>query len=377
MSNITYIYQISDESISTSISIFAAKFAVAFGFLLLLPCMLCCIREKKFNLKNTFHIKNYKELDLEDVELTKVTCSIYDKKKKKDTNKQQIVTEPQNADVEAQLVENEERPKKKYVYFKFDNLNIKIVGNKNKDDDPFQSLNKFVNVILKSVDPTEYEVLLVISSPGGYAFQFELAYSDVKRLTNNGFKVTALIDDYCASGGYMLACACNKIICNKYAKIGSVGVIMKTFNYYNMIEKIGVKQKTFKTGKYKAGFPDGEEYTEEDCKIVEEEINETFDVFKKMVLESRPDIDIELITSAKVWYGYDALLNKLVDQISGVDEYCDNLNKNHDIYVFIPKNKKKSMIKESIDDLVDYSANIVANKFKELISSDQNKFKFL
>lgn len=118
---------------------------------------------------------------------------------------------------------------------------------------------------------------------GGYAFRFERSYSDLMRLRSYGFHITALIDTICASGGYMLACGCNRIICSPYAQIGSVGVITKIHNYSKMIDKIGIEEKTFSTGKYKAGFPQGAPYTQEDVDITNELVDDTLVSFKQIV----------------------------------------------------------------------------------------------
>jgi len=243
-----------------------------------------------------------------------------------------------------------EEQKKKYILYRFNNLNdnvrkkidIGMISSSGKDTDPFINLEAFVNIVLKTCDPKNIEILLHISSPGGVAYKFEKLYSSVKRLSGAGYKITALIDDICASGGYMLACACDKIVCSKYSKIGSVGVIAGTCNYYELTKKIGFEVKTFKTGKYKNSFPTGEPYSEEDVERMNEMMFETLGVFGDIVKSARhlDDEKMHDVLSARVWYGMNAIEKGLVDEISLSEEYLQKLSESGSIYIVVPKEAK-------------------------------------
>jgi len=237
--------------------------------------------------------------------------------------------------------------KKKYVCFTFDNLSPMLrpsgaMGMGDEDEDPFCALNDFVNVVVASCAPTDTEVLLIIASPGGYAFKFEQSYSDLLRLRGHGFKVTGIVDSICASGGYMLACGCNRIVCSPYAQIGSVGVIAQMHNYSKLLDKVGVEAKTFATGKYKAGFPGGEPYTEDDVEITRELIGDTLGVFRRIVQTARAQADIDQLLTARVWYGQEALDRHMVDElIVTSDDFLCRLCKPEgaEVFMFEPGGK--------------------------------------
>ena len=222
-----------------------------------------------------------------------------------------------------------------YLHYSFDNMNDSndsgantVLANINDDSqNVFRDLEAFVNIVLKTVDPKEVVILLKISSPGGYAYKFELAYTHLMRLRSAKFQLIALVDDICASGGYMLASACNTIICAEYANIGSIGVVASMYNYYDLIKKIGVVEKTLTTGAYKRPFPSGEPFEQEHTDRVNESIQEVLEIFKNIVQKSRnlTDDEIKEILSAKVWYGKKALEKKLVDRICSSSEYLDEL----------------------------------------------------
>lgn len=242
--------------------------------------------------------------------------------------------------------------KKIHVMYTFDNLHESSYDF-NESLDVFSSLEIFVNIVLDTFDPIEVGVLLKISSPGGYAYQFERSFTYVSRLRAAGFELIALIDDICASGGYMLACACNKIVCSEYANIGSVGVVMSTYNYHNLGQKIGIEEKTFTTGPYKRIFPSGEPYDDEDIQRVKECVNTTLSVFKEIVKNSRNLTDDELSTilSANVWYGKQAQEKKLVDDIMTSYDYVEKLIQNDiDIYIIhqSPTDSKLNSFFESL-----------------------------
>jgi signal peptide peptidase SppA len=238
---------------------------------------------------------------------------------------------------------------KKYIMYKFNNLNdekkglnMGLISSSGNRTDPFNNLEIFVNIVLKTCNSKNTEILLHISSPGGVAYKFEKLYTSVKRLSDVGFKITALIDDICASGGYMLACACDKIVCSKYSQIGSVGVIAEVVNYHELSKKVGLDIKTFKTGKYKDGFPSGEPYTDEDIDKMNMMMFDTLEVFSDIVKSARGFSveQMEEILSAKVWYGTKALEKKLIDEISLSEDYLNKLESDGEIFIIVPKNDK-------------------------------------
>ena len=231
--------------------------------------------------------------------------------------------------------------KVKYLYYTFDNLST--------TGDQFEKLENFVNITLDTCKSDSFEILLKISSPGGAAYQFEKAYSNLIRLKDKNFKLTALVDDICASGGYMLACACDKIVCSQYAKIGSIGVRADTTNCHKLLKyKLGVDYRTFKTGDYKDMIPFGEECTQEHIDRMAEMMNETLKDFKTIVQTNRKLSDDHMITalSAKVWPGYVAVELGLVDEIIMPSTYIETLANDNDIFVITSENEKESYIKE-------------------------------
>jgi Peptidase family S49 len=144
---------------------------------------------------------------------------------------------------------------KVYLVYDFDTLNpISRTGihlHNEKLVSGFENFASFISYVIHNFNPNSTNVIVRISSPGGAAYQFAKLYTSIKRLNKMGFNTTAFIDDICASGGYMIACAFDNIYATETAQIGSVGVTMKHTNYHGLLEMLGIKEKIFGTGKYK------------------------------------------------------------------------------------------------------------------------------
>jgi ClpP class serine protease len=158
------------------------------------------------------------------------------KKKNKEKNKEG------NKDKEDKEDKEDNKEIKNYLFFDFDQMNDEskmsnIIDKKTKCN--FNDLEYFVSYVITNYKSENTTVLIRISSHGGYAYLFERARDYLLRLKHHDFMTIAFIDDICASGGYMLACACTKIICTETSKIGSVGVLTSYVNFYNLLEKIG------------------------------------------------------------------------------------------------------------------------------------------
>ncbi|MEA2991974.1 MAG: hypothetical protein QOD40_894, partial [Alphaproteobacteria bacterium] len=69
-------------------------------------------------------------------------------------------------------------------------------------------------------------VALLINSPGGSPVQSHLIFRRIRQLAEEkGLPVIAFVEDVGASGGYMIACAADEIICDPSSMIGSIGVV--------------------------------------------------------------------------------------------------------------------------------------------------------
>ncbi len=96
-------------------------------------------------------------------------------------------------------------------------------------------------------------VALVINSPGGSPSQSHLIMRRIRQLAaEKNLPVLAFIEDVGASGGYMLACAADEIICDQYSIVGSIGVVGGSFGFTGLMDKLGVERRLYTSGDNKA-----------------------------------------------------------------------------------------------------------------------------
>ncbi len=80
-----------------------------------------------------------------------------------------------------------------------------------------------IDAVLTVARPGTDEVVLRLESPGGTVTGYGLAAAEILRLRERRVKVTASVDQVAASGGYMMACAADRIVAAPFAVVGSIG----------------------------------------------------------------------------------------------------------------------------------------------------------
>ncbi|HLA74533.1 MAG TPA: S49 family peptidase [Gammaproteobacteria bacterium] len=100
-------------------------------------------------------------------------------------------------------------------------------------------------------------VILRINSPGGSPVQAGYINDEIQRLRAKypNIPLYAVITDICASGGYYVAVAADKIYVDKASLVGSIGVLMDSFGFVGTMEKLGVERRLLTAGEHK-GFLD-------------------------------------------------------------------------------------------------------------------------
>lgn len=97
--------------------------------------------------------------------------------------------------------------------------------------------------------PRVRAVALIINSPGGSPAQSHLIFRRIRQLAEEKHvPVLAFVEDVGASGGYMLACAADEIICDQFSIVGSIGVVGGTFGFPKLMEKLGIERRLYTAG---------------------------------------------------------------------------------------------------------------------------------
>jgi len=100
-------------------------------------------------------------------------------------------------------------------------------------------------------------VILRVNSPGGSPVQAGIVHDEIRRLRTKHPQIPlyAVVEDVCASGGYYIAAAADKIFVDKASIVGSIGVLMDAFGFTGTMEKLGIERRLLTAGDNK-GFLD-------------------------------------------------------------------------------------------------------------------------
>lgn len=162
-------------------------------------------------------------------------------------------------------------------------------------------------------------VALAINSPGGSAVQSHLIHRRIRDLaTEKGVPVIAFVEDVAASGGYMIACAADDIVCDPSSIVGSIGVVGATFGFDEAMRKLGIERRVYTAGDRKVMLDPFMPEKPDDVarlKAIQLEIHQTFIGLVRDRRGSRLASDEPNLFSGEYWAATTAQRMGLVDRI--------------------------------------------------------------
>lgn len=165
-------------------------------------------------------------------------------------------------------------------------------------------------------------IVLHIDSPGGEVTASDTIYNAVVR-AREVKPVVVYMGALAASGGYYVACGAKWLIANETTFTGSIGVIMQTLNYEQLMGKVGVSPVVFKSGKMKDMLSGSRAMTEEEKTYIQGLVMQTYGKFVGIVARERnlPEAGLrEGLADGRVISGKDALDAKLIDQVGEIED---------------------------------------------------------
>ncbi|VAW66208.1 Periplasmic serine proteases (ClpP class) [hydrothermal vent metagenome] len=167
--------------------------------------------------------------------------------------------------------------------------------------------------------PDTVGVILRINSPGGSPVQSGYIYDEILRLREKypDTPLYAVVSDVCASGGYYVAAAAEKIYADQASLVGSIGVRMDNFGFVEAMKKLGVERRTITAGKNKALL---DPFAPEDPQIIKHMtklLKNVHDQFINAVKQGRGDRlkEVEGMFSGLIWTGDQSVELGLVDEL--------------------------------------------------------------
>lgn len=162
-------------------------------------------------------------------------------------------------------------------------------------------------------------VILRINSPGGSPVQSGYIYDEILRLREKypDTPLYAVISDICASGGYYVAAAAEKIYADQASIVGSIGVRMDNFGFVEAMKKLGIERRTLTAGKNKAimdPFAPANPKVNEHLKGL---LNSVHGQFINAVKQGRGDRlkEVEGMFSGLIWTGDQSVEIGLIDEL--------------------------------------------------------------
>ena len=168
-------------------------------------------------------------------------------------------------------------------------------------------------------------IVLYVDSPGGEVTASDMIYDAVKKAREKK-PVVVYMGSLAASGGYYVACGGSWLMANETTITGSIGVIIQTLNYQQLLGKIGLDTVVFKSGQFKDILSGSRPMTEEEKSYIQNMVMQTYGKFVGIVAAERKMPEDELrsgIADGRIISGKDALGFKLINQLGQVEDAYD------------------------------------------------------
>ncbi|MCE2871615.1 MAG: S49 family peptidase [Oxalobacteraceae bacterium] len=145
--------------------------------------------------------------------------------------------------------------------------------------------------------------------------------------------VYVVIEDMCASGCYYIAAAADKIYVSQASIVGSIGVLMSSFGFTGLMEKLGVERRLMTAGENKGIMDPFSPYSAKHKEFTQAMLKEIHEQFIAAVrkgrgkrLKENPEI-----FSGLFWTGSRAITLGLADGLGTVDTVARDVLKAEDV----------------------------------------------
>ncbi len=165
-------------------------------------------------------------------------------------------------------------------------------------------------------------VLLRMNSPGGTVAASQEIYELVQKLREANKPVLVSMGDICGSGCYYIASAADAIVANPGTLTGSIGVISQGVNLKGLFDRLGIKDQTFKAGKFKDIGSSQRELMPEEIEILNKLLENSYDQFLHDINAGR-GIELEKLENIArgiIYTGSQAKEIGLVDHLGTLED---------------------------------------------------------
>jgi protease IV len=200
-------------------------------------------------------------------------------------------------------------------------------------------INKALNRAFK--DSGTQGVVLRINSPGGSPVQSGYINDEIVRLRAKYPEkhLYVVVQDLCASGGYYVAAAGERIYVDKASLVGSIGVIISSFGFVDTLKKLGVERRAYTAGENKDFLDPFQPENEAHRQHAQKMLGEIHQQFITVVRKGRGERLKETpeMFSGLIWTGEQSVKLGLADGLGGLDYVAREVIKAEKVVDFSPK----------------------------------------
>ena len=185
------------------------------------------------------------------------------------------------------------------------------------------------NMVLRSIrrathDPDVKGLILEVDSGGGGITDSDIIYNELKKFKalDDERIIVTIMGDIAASGAYYIAIISDFIMAHPTTLTGSIGVIMQSYNFKELAQKIGVKDVTIKSGANKDLLNPFIEVNPEHRELMQKLISAMHERFITLVAENREMTKeaVAPLADGRVFLADEAVKNGLIDGIGYDDD---------------------------------------------------------
>jgi protease IV len=178
-------------------------------------------------------------------------------------------------------------------------------------------------------------IILRFNTPGGSPVQSGIIFDEIKRQKKLHPKIPVygVVEDICASGGYYIAAATDKIYVDKASIVGSIGVLMDGYGFTEVMKKVGVERRLLTAGENKAMLDPFSPVNEKHKALAQTMLNEIHEQFKTVVRTGRGTRLKETpeTFSGLFWSGEQSIKLGLADALGSADYVAREVIKHEEI----------------------------------------------
>lgn len=175
-------------------------------------------------------------------------------------------------------------------------------------------------------------VILRINSPGGTVTASDIIHHEIKQFeSRRNVPVYACITGLGTSGAYYIATASDQIIAHPAAVTGSIGVLLLSFNIEGLLDKVGIAERTIKSGAKKDIMSPFRPSTPEEQKIMQNIIDSFAARFRGVILARKNNLldekELQKLADGRVYTADQAHASGLIDKVAYLDDAIKDMKK--------------------------------------------------